>query len=293
MKPEKFIRLFMRLCAMLPLRGAHALGAALGSILALIPGRIRRITQCNVELCFPELSPAEQRRLASRSLRGTGRTVAETGALWHWPPDRVLGLIKEVEGRAPVDAALQAGRGGILMTPHLGNWELVGLYCSTVYPLTSLYRPPRMKGLETYMRESRERFGAKLVPTNAGGIRHLYRALARGEFIGLLPDQEPQAGSGVFAPFFGIEAYTMTLLARLLEKHDVPVFFVYSERLPRGAGFRIRFAPMTGDFDRTDPVSVCTVMNAGVEACVRRIPEQYQWNYKRFRTLPEGGQPRY
>jgi KDO2-lipid IV(A) lauroyltransferase len=278
---------------MLPLRGAHALGSALGGILALIPGRIRRITQRNVELCFPELSPAEQRRLVSRSLRGTGQTVAETGALWHWPRERVLGLIREVEGREPVDAALRAGRGGILMTPHLGNWELVGLYCSTLYPLTSLYRPPRITGLETYMRASRERFGARLVPTSAGGIRHLYRALSRGEFIGLLPDQEPQAGSGVFAPFFGIPAYTMTLLARLLEKHDVPVFFVYAERLPRGAGFRIRFSPMAGDFDRADVVSVCTVMNAGVEDCVRRIPEQYQWNYKRFRTLPEGGQARY
>lgn len=290
MKREMFIRLFMRLCAALPLRGAHALGAALGSVLALMPGRIRKITHCNVKLCFPELSPSEQRRLASRSLRGTGQTVAETGALWHWPPDRVLALITEVDGRAPVDAALRAGRGAILMTPHLGNWELVGLYCSTLYPLTSLYRPPRMKGLETYMRGSRERFGARLVPTTAGGVRHLYRALARGEFIGLLPDQEPQPGSGVFAPYFGIQAYTMTLLARLLEKHEVPVFFVHSERLPRSAGFRICFQPMTADFDRSDTISVCTAMNAGVEACVRRIPDQYQWNYKRFRTRPEGEQ---
>jgi KDO2-lipid IV(A) lauroyltransferase len=150
-----------------------------------------------------------------------------------------------------------------------------------------------MEGLGQYMRTSRERFGARLVPTNAGGIRHLYRALGRGEFIGLLPDQEPQSGHGVFAPFFGIEAYTMTLLARLLEKYRVPVFFVYSERLPGGKGFRIHFSPMTGDFRRDDPLAVCTAMNAGVEACVRRIPEQYQWNYKRFRTRPEGDEPRY
>ncbi|MDX9739677.1 MAG: lysophospholipid acyltransferase family protein [Gammaproteobacteria bacterium] len=293
MKRETIIRLFMRLCAALPLRGAHALGAALGGLLAVVPGRIRTITHRNVELCFPELSPSEQRRLASRSLRGTGRTVAETGALWHWPPDRVLSLVKAVDGREPVDAALRDGRGAILMTPHLGNWELVGLYCSTLYPLTSLYRPPRMKGLEEYMRGSRERFGARLVPTSAGGIRHLYRALGRGEFIGLLPDQEPQAGSGVFAPFFGVDAYTMTLLPRLLEKYEVPVFFVHSERLPRGAGFRIHFSPMTSDFRRDDTVSVCTAMNAGVEACVRRAPEQYQWNYKRFRTRPDGMSPRY
>lgn len=293
MTRETLIRQFMRLCAALPLRCAHAFGAGLGSLLAIAPGRMRSITRRNIELCYPELAPAEQRRLARRSIQGTGRTVAETGALWHWPRERVLGLVQEVSGREAVDAAMRDGRGGILMTPHLGNWELVGLYCSSLYTLTSLYRPPRMEGLGQYMRASRERFGARLVPTNAGGIRHLYRALGRGEFIGLLPDQEPQPGHGVFAPFFGIEAYTMTLLARLLEKYPVPVFFVYSERLPGGAGFRIHFAPMAGDFRRDDPLAICTAMNAGVEACVRRIPEQYQWNYKRFRTRPEGEEPRY
>lgn len=293
LKISTILRVFLRACAALPFRGAHAVGAALGSLLAVVPGRMRDVTHRNVALCYPELSPEARRRLARRSLRETGRTVAEMGALWHWPRARVLGLVREVTGQEAVDAAHRAGRGLILLTPHLGNWELVGLYCSTRFPLTSLYRPPRMTDLETYMRRSRERFGARLVPTTAGGLRQLYRTLRCGGAIGILPDQEPQAGHGVFAPFFGIEAYTMTLLARLLQRHEAPVFFVYSERLARGRGFRIHFAPLGTDFEVADPVAVCTAMNAAVEAGVRRIPQQYQWNYKRFRTRPGTDQPRY
>jgi KDO2-lipid IV(A) lauroyltransferase len=282
------IKLFMRFCALLPLRAAQAIGATAGSLLSIVPSRSHRVTLRNLELCFPELPADERRRLAARALRETGRTAAETGALWLWPRERVLGLVRGTSGREALDEAIRAGRGAIIMTPHLGSWEMVGLYCSALHTLTSLYRPPRIAELGDFMRSGREHLGAHLVPTSAGGVRHLYRALERNEMVGLLPDQEPSQGGGIFVPFFGISAYTMTLLARLAQKNTAPVFFAYAERLGRGAGFHLHFIAADANFSNGSTDDVCAAMNAGVEACIRRIPEQYQWNYKRFRTRPEG-----
>ncbi len=282
------IKLFMRFCALLPLRAAHAVGAGAGSLLSILPNRTHRVSLRNLELCLPELPADERRRLAARALRETGKTAAETGALWLWPRERVLQLVRATSGREALDAAIRDGRGAIIITPHLGSWEMVGLYCSSLQTLTSLYRPPRLAALDDFMRAGREHLGAHLVPTNAGGVRHLYRALERNEMVGLLPDQEPGQGGGIFVPFFGISAYTMTLLARLVQKSAAPVFFTYAERLERGAGFHLHFIAAGADFAHGSAEDISAAMNAGVEACVRRIPEQYQWGYKRFRTRPEG-----
>jgi KDO2-lipid IV(A) lauroyltransferase len=215
-----------------------------------------------------------------------GKTGTEMGPLWSWDSGRVLGLVKSCSGREPVDAAFTEGRGAIISTPHLGNWEMVGLYCSSLYPMTSLYRPPRMEDLESIMQAARERLGASLVPTNAAGVRSLYKALERGEFIGILADQEPSQGTGVFAPFFGLSAYTMTLLPRLVKRTGAPLFFTYAERLPRGAGFHIHFIAAPARLAEGSIEEIAAQMNAGIEACVRSLPEQYQWGYKRFRTRP-------
>src|SRR3569833_4204907 len=253
----RLIRSLLRVFAALPLPLAHAIGAVIGAGLMLVPNDLRRISRINTPLCLPELTRAEQRTLLRRSLVEAGKTMCEAGALWLWPRARLLSLVRAGSGEEHVRAALQQGHGRILATPHLGAWEMMGLYSSARYPLTSLYRPPRMREMDALERRGRERLGARLVPVGAGGVRALYQTLARGEVIGMLPDQEPGAGNGLFAPLFGIEANTMALLPRLAIK--------------------------TG----------ARVMNEGVEALVRRCPQQYQWGYKRFRTRPAGEKPLY
>ncbi|MDR2877829.1 MAG: lysophospholipid acyltransferase family protein [Chromatiales bacterium] len=285
---EALLKVFLRFCAVLPLPAAHVLGAGIGTILGMLPGRTRRVTMRNLELCFPELSQTERKRLARSSLREAGKTAAETGAVWGRDVNQVLALVRAAPGRELVDTALTAGKGAIIITPHLGNWEMVGLYCASRWPLTSLYRPPRMQGLEEFVRHARERGGAKLVPTNVAGVRYMFHALERSECVGLLPDQDPTQGAGVFAPFFGIPAYTMVLLARLSQRTGAPVFFAYAERLCGGAGFEVHFIAAPTDLGEADLETICTIMNAGIETCIRRIPAQYQWSYKRFRTRPVG-----
>jgi KDO2-lipid IV(A) lauroyltransferase len=198
------------------------------------------------------------------------------------------------QGEQHLQAALQQGRGVILLTPHLGAWEMAGLYASQHYPITSLYRPPRLQGLAPMIKRGRERLGARLVPTDRQGIRALFQALKRGEVVGILPDQVPgEAGTGVFAPFFAQPAYTMTLVARLAHKTGAPVIFTYAERLPNALGFQVHFLPAPAGIDSADLVLAATALNAGVMQCVQRCLTQYQWSYKRFKTVPPGSRSPY
>jgi len=287
MRPRLTI-LFLRLCALLPLPALHALGAGAGWLLSLFPNEARRITRVNIARCLPELGAADQRRLVRRSLVETGKTAAETGPLWLWSRDRILHLVQGVSGEDLLEEALAAGRGVILAAPHLGAWELMGLYSSLRHPITSLYRPPRMGGLDALMKGARERLGATLVPADAAGVRALLKALRRGELLGILPDQEPRYGNGVFSPFFGLPAYTMTLLARLAQQSGAPIFIAYAERLAAGHGYRLHFQPLAPMATEATVEEITAAVNAGVEACVRRLPQQYQWSYKRFKTRPVG-----
>lgn len=278
----------LRLCAWMPLPLAHGLGVLLGWLLYAMPTRSRHITQINLALCLPEQDRRSRGRLTRRSLAETGKALTESGAVWLWPGERACALVHDVTGEALVREALSAGRGVILAFPHLGCWELVALYCSSRRPMTTLYRPPRVAALDALLRRGRERMGARLVPTDARGVRALYEALRQGQLIGILPDQEPAPGNGVFAPFFGVPAWTQVLLPRLARRTGAAVVYAYAERLPRGQGFRVHFLPAPSGLSAATPEQGAAVMNQGTETCIRRLPEQYQWSYRRFRTHPTG-----
>ena len=282
------IKAALYIFAWIPLPISHGLGSLLGLLFRLFPNRIRAVTRTNIALCLPELSPAQQRRLVRRSLCETGKTLLETGALWLRPAPAILRLVRQVDGLAHVEQALAAGRGLILATPHLGAWEVAGLYCAARYDITCLYRPLRMPELEALVNHARSRAGGHYVPANARGIRTLFRTLEEGGTVAMLPDQEPQAGTGVFVPFFGIPAFTMVLLSRLTARNGAPIVFVWCERLAYGRGYALHFrAPPQGAHARDLEESAAGI-NQAVEQCVRECPEQYQWSYKRFRTRPEG-----
>jgi Kdo2-lipid IVA lauroyltransferase/acyltransferase len=270
------------LLARLPLRLNHAVGGLLGWIAWILPTRLSRISLANLALCFPERDAAWHRRVARASLMETGKALTEAPWLWRAGPERIARLLAGSEGWEHVDAAIREARGVFLVSPHLGSWEYAGLHAASLGPMTSLYRPPRMKSLDALLRRSRQATGARLVPTTAGGIKTLRQAVERGELIGMLPDQTPKGSSGVFAPFFGHPAYTMILLARLAAPGRVPVIFAYAERLPRGRGYRYHCIPAPDGLYHEDPHAAATAINEAVETLVRQCPEQYVWSYKRF-----------
>ncbi len=291
MSRQVLLGVLLRLTAALPLSWSHRLGALLGGLLWWIPNPLRRIAERNLALCFPEQPVAERNPLLRRNLLETGKGLLELGPLWLWPGQRVLRLIQEpVIGEEELAAAMNRKQGVILITPHLGAWELAGLYYSSRYPLTILSRPSRI-GLDAISRRGRGRLGGRVVATDAGGLRALLIALRRGEVLGILPDQDTGGvgdGEGLFAPFFGIAAGTMTLVSRLVLKNRTPVFLTWAERLPRGQGYALHLRALPEVTAAASLQASVAALNQGVEAAVRTLPEQYLWAYKRFKTRPPG-----
>ncbi|MEH6576225.1 MAG: lysophospholipid acyltransferase family protein [Amphritea sp.] len=275
------------LISLLPLKWAQGIGAALGRRLWKGTGKAAVFTKKNVELCFPNLSDNERSELALQSLVETGRSAGEMGMSWMWSPERVLRKVRNVHGEDVLQEAMAEGRGVILIAPHLGNWEVLNLYLSKFYPLTAMYKPPKIKMMDDLIRKKRERIGSKLAPANIKGVRMAMKALKAGEMLGILPDQEPDDKGGVFAPFFGVEAFSMKLLPQLAAQTKAVVVSGYAKRLPGGEGFDLYFHRAEGDIANKEIRLAATEMNREVEFCVRQIPEQYQWEYGRFNTRPD------
>jgi len=274
--------------ASLPLSALHQIATGLGRLLAVNSRfRLTQITRINVDLCFPQLTTSAKEAFVQQSLIETCKTFIELGALWLWSPDKVLNLIQQVSGEEHLQQALQQGKGVILLTPHLGAWELAGLYASAHYPLTALYRPPKLSRLNDFILTARQRAGGRYVPTTQTGIRALYHALKCHEVVGILPDQVPSE-AGLFVPFFGIPAYTMTLVSRLARKTGAPVIFTYAKRLAVGQGFHLHFLPAGSITTANDLESATKALSQGIESCIRHCPTQYQWGYKRFKVRPVG-----
>jgi len=214
----------------------------------------------------------------------TARTYAEFGAMWHWSPERLRRLEHAVDSGELMREGMARGKGVVLLVPHIGNWEFLLHYLMRCYGLTALYRPPRVTELDEHLRRNRQRSGATLVPPTSKGLRTLLTTLSEGRLVGILPDQEPLKDKGVFAPFFGFPALTMTLVGALARRFDACVVFGYAMRCPEG--FRIRFREAPPGLDDPDDVVAATRLNQGVENCVRECAEQYLWSYRRFRTRP-------
>lgn len=266
----------------------YRLGGLAGAALHRLPTPERCATRVNLEACLPELSAQAREQLARASLIETGRTFAEFGALWCWPAQRALELVVETRGLELFECARAQGRGVLLLTPHLGAWELSGLFFSSLAPLTAMYKRPPVAELEEFYNRSRGRLGAKLAPNDAGGVAMVLRALRAGEVAGILPDQDPGRGGGVFAPWFGVLANTTTLVAKLAARSGAPVLLTWCERLPQARGFRIHVSALSREIGLDDPLAGTAALNLELEQLIRSAPEQYLWSYKRFRTRPEG-----
>jgi KDO2-lipid IV(A) lauroyltransferase len=228
--------------------------------------------------------------LIKKSLIETGKLFTEFGVVWEWPSEKTLALIKSVEGKEHLDAIFERGKGAIVLAPHHGNWEMVGLYLSTLRPMAALYKPPKIKALETYMSAVRGRHGSELVPTNKRGVVRLFSILAKQGMVGILPDQVPGGSGGIFAPFMGIEANTVKLVSRLIDRTQCEVVSLCAIRRPNGEGFDMVFKPADPDIYSEDLLTSVTAMNKTIEASIASHPEQYQWEYKRFKGAEHNGE---
>jgi KDO2-lipid IV(A) lauroyltransferase len=282
------VKLFFKTLSLLPLRVIQGIGSLLGYLLFVTKSGPRNSSRINVGLSFPHLDEQQSLELVRRSLASSSRALLEMGAFWHLSPARLKAYIVQIEGEEILHSILKEGKGLIILMPHLGLWELSAHIFPRFSPWTCLYRPLRMPGLHEYVLAGRQRSGATLVPTTANGVRAIYRALRRGESVGILPDQDPHSEARVFAPFFGTLAATMLLVPRLARNTGAGVVTAYAERLAGGRGFSIHIARVDDEIYSDDDMVAATAMNRALEACIRKVPDQYMWSYKRFKSRPEG-----
>lgn len=274
------MKTLFRVLALLPLPVLHAVGAALGWLSFLASRTYRRRFADNAQQAGYRLAQVRP------AVAEAGKLVAELPRLWfgravpiHW------------EGAELIDMARAQGRGIVFLTPHLGCFEATAQgYAARYGRITVLYRPARKPWLRDLVDTARERANLATAPTTLAGVKQMLKALKAGEAVGLLPDQVPPEGLGVWAPFFGRPAYTMTLSARLAQQTGATVLLAWGERLPWGRGYRIRLRPWPGDIPKEAAAAAARV-NAQMEHLIRERPQQYLWGYARYKTPAESRNP--
>jgi len=287
--PYALISAVLRVVSWLPLRWLAGLAVPLGRLARRLPWRQHAVIETNLKLCFPHLDVQQRERLHRRHLVEMVRLGLEAGAVWYWPRKRLLRHVPQVDGWEAVVDEAATGRGVLLVGAHFSNWEILPLWVSTQLPgFTALYRAPDDDRLDRRITHSRSRFGARLVASGGPAMRMLLATLKRGGVIGMLADQQPKQGQGVFAPFFGVEARTMTLVNRLARHTGCAVFYAGCRRLPKGKGWVLDFTPAGAAAGGDDPVEAVRDMHRWLEAKIEEDPPQYLWNYKRFSLRPNG-----
>ncbi len=291
----RLLRFLIRFLAVLPLPVLRGLGRFAGSLAYRIPNRELGNARTNLALCFPHMPETERERLLQSTLKENAITLLEMPTVWYGKTDAWLKRLDM--GTVPDDirSLMQQGKGVVIAMPHLGNFEIGAHFFGAIGKATGLYRPPRKEGLESVMLEGRNRPGQnQMVPTDRHGIKALYQALEKGELIVILPDQQPKTakgGGGVFAPFFGVPALTMTLVNRFARKTGAPVYFIAFVRTGSKPEYKVIGLQAGDAIAHEDAELAAEELNAGVERLVRHEPAQYQWTYRRFRAQPDGSNP--
>ncbi|TAA40211.1 lauroyl acyltransferase [Pseudoxanthomonas winnipegensis] len=254
-----------------------------------LDARESRVARRNLELAYPELLPSQRADLHRRILRGTARQALETLRFWTRPHARNLHEhLRQRHGQDLYDAALKSGRGVIVAAPHFGNWELLNQWLASRGDIAIVYKPPASAAGDAFLQRVRGAENIRQVRAEGPAVRQLFKVLKEGGAVGILPDQQPKAGDGVFVPFFGVPALTMTLVNRLAERTGAIVLLGWCERVGSGLDFALHVEPTPPGIGDADPVAGTALLNAQIERVARRDPAQYQWTYKRYTLRPPG-----
>jgi len=281
----------LRQLAKLPLSWIHAVGGALGWAVYFLSAEYAARLRGNLHQSGLWRDEKDYQRILRRNIAESGKAATELIPAWFRPVAPAVRLIVRAEPIALVEEAEQRERGVIYLTPHLGCFDAAALWAAQRRPITVLYREPKMKALQPLIEAGRGRDRVRLAPATLGGVRLLLKALRRGEAVGILPDQVPGNGEGVWAEFFGRPAYTMTLVGKLAESTGATILMAAAVRLPGGAGYDLHFSKFDENPGGKDGPRA---LNAAIERMVKLEPSQYLWSYNRYKvpsgaTAPEGG----
>lgn len=278
---------FIRLIAYTPNGMQSLLERVLGLLFSAFALKPRFIMQKNLETCFPDKDTEQISCLIEKRQKHLIRFGLEAAKVWCGRSEGLYGQINSIAGVERIKQDLADNKGILVISPHIGNWELLGCYLGREFKTTCMYQPPSMKAVDELIKSSRAACGIALAPTSTKGVKILLKALKKGEVVGILPDQVPPEPSGEFVPFYGEPAYTITLIHSLLRRTGAKAYFAILIR-DKQQGFRIQFFPADDAIYSDDLLVSLSSLNTAVEHCVNLAPEQYQWEYKRFKHRPDG-----
>lgn len=258
------------------------LGRNLGRLLSLLPTGFKRIASRNIALCWPDLDDTRRKALLAKHFESLGIGLFETGITW-WSPDSRLLRMTRVEGLEHLDAALEAGKGAILLSAHFTTLEIGARALCARRPTSIMYRPTKNAVLEEFLKDNRGRHAKRAIPRD--DIRTLIGALKANEIVWYAPDQAYRKKGAEMVPFFGIPAATNTATSRLARLTGAAVLPYFPERLPGGKGYRMVIQPALADFPSDDPAADALRFNHLIEAQIRRVPDQYLWIHRRFKGV--------
>jgi len=276
----------IKIFAYMPVSIGRSFTGSLAWLVYQFNSKNRKVTEINLKLCYPNLKQQNIDKLTRESIKSSSHLITEIPRVWIRPYNKTAELIHHVEGESLLSKdKLDPAKGTLIITPHIGNWEVLYQYLLQNYTISALYKPPKIAELEPVMRAGRGHSGGSIIRATRMEARKMLKVLKNGEYLLLLPDQNPQDGSGVFAHFYGIPAYTMTLLQGLAKRTKATIIMATAIRSHEG--YSIHFS----DVD-IDPLlseeEYAAQLNLYLQKTIDKNPEQYEWAYKRFKKAPEG-----
>ncbi len=272
----------------LPNSMTHAAGRFVGWLSYRLSARKRNIILTNLSIAFPDMPLGEKHKLARDSAIQSGLLISEFPDAWLGDRQQIEQQIIEVKNAELATEIHKSKQPLLVIAPHIGNWEFLVQWVQLNFPIIGLYSPSKIPQVDRLIYNARKKFGCKPYSTDSKGIMQLLRGLKQGGFMMMLPDQVPRENAGIYSPFFGKPAYTMTLLHKLVKKSKAKVLFATCIRREDKTGFDIEFEAAMFDPAEPDVDAFNLEMNQQIETIIRRHPEQYVWDYKRFRRQLNG-----
>ncbi len=276
---------WMKLAAVLPYPWQITAGKVIGRAGRLLAPRTRRVVARNLEACFPELTPAQRKRLSRDHFAAVGAAFSEMGLGWYASTGRLLRLIR-VDGREHLDSALAKGNGIIVLTAHFTSLETGSSILQELVPgVKAVYRPQPNEMIDAMISHGRQRMLSGQIPKD--NIRAMVRTLREGGAVAYLADLAGRGNNRAMIPFFGEPAMTTTAVGKLARMTGSTVLTYFFRRLPGRAGYALNIGPPPDGFPSDDPVADTRRLVERLEDYIRLAPEQYMWTYRRFKGRPD------
>lgn len=275
-----------------PLSVMRAVALFVAWIAILIPDlKIKRTIRINLRLAFAEFSEEECDCFTKAVIKNQALIAVESVKCWAMPPEWSIAQIDNVYNKEVFDEALANPNGMLAIVPHLGTWEMMNAWINQFGSPTILYKPTKNETVDEFILEGRQRLNATLVPTDASGVKAIFKTLKSGGFSIILPDHVPQPSGGVIVPFFGIETLSSTLAPKLASKTKCALVGLSCLRNDNN-GFDIYCTKLDDPDLYARDMNVATkALNDAMEQMIRVCPSNYMWSYRRFKHLPNLGNP--